>query len=100
MVRLYDVAKVVRTKNSGPFKLTIDIFFNDPEYYVRAKKVLNKELVARLYNISEELVEGIYFVDNVLGIKITIIKKTPSDDLRTTDVYGAQQHGPLIDLNI
>lgn len=46
------------------------------------------------------MVEGVYFVDSVLGVKITMVKEVPSDDVRTSDVYGAQQHGPLIDLDI
>ncbi len=100
MVRLYELTKVIRTKNAGPFKLTIDMFFKDAESYMKVKNKLSKELVARLYGISEELVEGIYCVDSVLGIKITLIKEIPSDDVKATDVYGAQQHGPLIDLEI
>lgn len=100
IVKLYEVAKVVRTKNAGPFKLTIDIFFKDVESYMRAKNKLSRELIAKLYKISKDLIEGVYFVDNVLGIKITIIKEIPSDDVRTSDVYAAQQHGPLIYLDI
>ncbi len=100
MVRLYDVARVIRTKNAGPFKLTIDILFDDISSYLKSKSKLTKELIAKLYNIKEEFVEGIYFVDSVLGVKITMIKDIPSDDIRTSDVYGAQQHGPLIDLEL
>jgi len=100
MVRLYDVAEVIRTKNAGPFKLAIDIFMSNREYYEKLKKMLTKELIARLYNVSEKQVEGIYFVDEIMGIKITLIKTIPSDDIRNTDVYGAQQHGPLINLEI
>jgi dimeric dUTPase (all-alpha-NTP-PPase superfamily) len=100
MVRLYEVARVIRTKNAGPFKLTIDIFLNDVNTYMKLKSKLSKELIAKLYNIREELIEGIHFVDSVLGVKITMIKDIPSDDLRCSDVYGAQQHGPLINLEL
>ncbi len=100
MVKLYEVAKVIRTKNAGPFKLTIDVFLKDVESYAKVKDKLSRELVAKLYNVSEDLIEGIYFVDTILGVKITMIKEIPSDDLRTSDVYGAQQHGPLINLDI
>ncbi|MCS7108553.1 MAG: DUF4387 domain-containing protein [Sulfolobales archaeon] len=100
MVKLYEVAKVIRTKNAGPFKLTIDIFFTNTEFYEKAKNIITKHLISRLYNVSEDFIEGIYFVDSVLGVKITIIKEVPSDDVKTSDVYAAQQHGPLIDLDI
>ncbi len=31
--RLYDLAKVLRSKNAGPFELTLDIMFDDTPYY-------------------------------------------------------------------
>jgi len=101
-VRLYDIAKVIRTKNAGPFKLVIDIFFPNEDVYrlVKESNVLSKKLIAKLYNIPEDRVEGIYFVDSAAGVKITLIKDVASDDITATDVYGAQQHGPLIDLEI
>ena len=29
--RLYDIAKVIRSKNSGPFQITLDVLFEDGE---------------------------------------------------------------------
>lgn len=101
-IKLGDVVKVLRSKNAGPFKLVVDIFFNDREIYERIKNsgIINKKLVAKSYGISESMVEGIYFVDTVLGIKITMLKKVASDDTFTTDVYGAQQHVPMLEMEI
>jgi hypothetical protein len=41
----------------------------------------------------------IYF-DPAKAVKITIVRPIPSGSLGETDVYGAQQHSPLIKLNI
>ena len=102
MVKLKDIVKIVRSKNAGPFKLTIDLFFDDKDKYLLVKnsKTITKRKIAKIYRIPEENVEGIFFVDNVLGIKVTIIKKTASDEIYATDVYGAQQHIPIMDLTI
>lgn len=62
--------------------------------------VLSKESVAEWYRISKDLVEGIYFVDQALGIKITLIKEYPSDHFLSRDCYGAQQHLPLLEVEI
>jgi hypothetical protein len=101
-IKLRDVVKVLRSKNAGPFKLVIDIFFKERETYEKVKSsgVINKKLVAKNYRISESMVEGIYFVDTVLGVKITMLKKVASDDISATDVYGAQQHAPMLEVEI
>ena len=38
MTKLNDIARVIRSKNSGPFLLTFDIIFNDESVYEKAKK--------------------------------------------------------------
>ena len=36
--RLVDVARVIRSKNAGPFELTFDIMFADADSYERVKR--------------------------------------------------------------
>ena len=42
-MKLWEVAKLIRSKNSGPFELTFDVIFKDRETYERARdaKVIN-----------------------------------------------------------
>lgn len=35
MQRLYELTKVLRSKNSGPFEITLDILFDNPQTYRR-----------------------------------------------------------------
>ena len=100
--RLYDLAKVLRSKNAGPFELTLDIMFDDEERYQTVKRsgVINTELVCRLYRVPPEDVYHVVFFDAALGIKITIKRPVDSGGIGDTDVYGAQQHAPLIDVMI
>ena len=51
MTRLCDLAKILRSKNSGPFELTIDIFLPDEASYRRvlSSGMLTAEAVSRLY---------------------------------------------------
>lgn len=101
-MKLGEIAKVIRSKNAGPFKLTLDLLFEDEEAYRKVKNsgAINRKMIAALYKIKPEDVEGIFFIDEVLGIKITFLKKIPSDDPACEDVYGAQQHVPLLDLEL
>src|SRR5947209_3491741 len=52
MATLGDLAKLVRSKNAGPFWLTIDIMFDEAEAYRRARdaEIVNRAAIARLYN--------------------------------------------------
>lgn len=103
-MKLHKLAKVLRSKSAGPFKLTFDLFFETDRAYQRVKRsgILTSALIAGLYNLKPEDVEGIYFVDNARGIKITI-PKPPGEatgDAHCRDIYGAQQYIPLLDVDI
>ncbi len=100
--RLYDVAKVLRSKNSGPFELTLDCLFDDETIYRKVKDsgIINKSLVSQLYHVPESMIVEIVFFDPALGFKITLARKVSSGTTGDTDVYGAQQHAPLMELMI
>jgi len=101
-VSIIDLVKVIRSKNAGPFELTFDIIFKDKLTYEKVKKskVITKELIAKLYHIPIEKV--FYFVefDPANAIKATIVRPVDSGSIGETDVYGAQQHAPLLDIKI
>jgi hypothetical protein len=102
MTKLGELADVMRSKNAGPFMLTIDVIFGSREAYERVKhsRLLTKDRVAKLYKVPESSVHGVYFIDQAYGIKVSLIKKIPSGVPACTDTLGAQQHFPLSQLDI
>lgn len=99
-IKLIDIAKVIRSKNSGPYEITFDIILKDKETFdlVVSRQWINAALIASLYKIKEsDIINIINFVP-ANAIKATIIRPMASGDIRETDVYGAQQHAPLLDL--
>ena len=46
--KLTELARVIRSKNAGPFELTFDIIFKDAESYERARQsgIFSRELAA------------------------------------------------------
>ena len=56
MTTLGDLARLIRSKNAGPFTLTFDVMFDDDATYQRVLKsrVLTKERFARMYKVPEE----------------------------------------------
>ncbi len=102
MARLYDLAKVIRSKNSGPFEITLDALFGDLATYDRVKRsgVITRERIAALYCVPVSDVTTLVFFDPALGFKATFARKTSSGTCLDRDVYGAQQHVPLANVEI
>lgn len=95
---LKDVANVIRSKNAGPFELTLDMLLKEQEMFetLRQRDVINKTVIAELYQIPEKDVISIVYFPNAKAIKATIVRPLPSGALGERDVYGAQQHAPLV----
>ncbi|HWK24209.1 MAG TPA: DUF4387 domain-containing protein [Ureibacillus sp.] len=102
MVKLVEKAKILRSKNAGPFEITLDVLFDEKQVYEEVKNagILTKEVIADLYNISLDDIHHLVFFDQALGIKITIARKISSGSPGDRDVYGAQQHAPLMNLEL
>ena len=100
-MKLWELARLVRAKNAGPFKLTFDILFDNRETYEKVKStgVLSRELFARLYGVEEK--DVLFFEhDTAFAIKASIPRPVFCGDPDDTDIFGGQQHGPLVDIEI
>jgi len=102
LVPLAESAPVVRSKNAGAFWITLDVLFDDVDRYRAAKKsgAITADLIAKLYQRNLEDIEGPFFIDPALAIKMSMVRLVPSGDLDDTDVYGAQQHVPLLNIHV
>ncbi len=101
MLELWQLTKLIRSKNAGPFELTFDIMFKDVESYevVLLLNVLTPKTVSQLYDVPEDEVR-FFKIRDILTIKFSIPRKTFSGDVNDTDVYGGQFHGPLVRLPV
>ena len=100
-VTLGDVAQLIRSKNAGPFLLTLDILFDDRERYeaLKASGILSASAISAMYDVDEENVSIVAY-DAGLAVKITFPRKVISGSPFDRDVYGAQQHAPLVGLRV
>ncbi len=96
------LAKVIRSKNAGPFELTFDIMFDDPAAYELVKKsgVINAARIAEAYRIRVDDVLVCRPYDAAVAFKITIRRPVGSGDIDDRDVYGCQQHVPLTRIEV
>lgn len=100
--RLADVARIVRSKNAGPFEVTLDVIFPDRDTYERARRsgYFTAERVAHLYGVPPESVYDVVFFDPALALKVTMARVRPQGSIGETDTYAAQQHAPLLDVEL
>ncbi len=101
MPKLKNIAKACKSKNAGPFQITFDIMFEDLDTFdkVRRSGSLTPQVIARLYGVSPD---DVLFTEYppALAYKATINRRIPSGAIGDTDIYGAQQHAPLLDIDI
>ena len=99
-VKLVDITDIIRSKNAGPYELTFDIMFKSFEWFEKVCQagVINEALICEKYQIVPEDIISIVEFAPAKAIKVTIKRAFPSGNIGETDVYGAQQHAPLLDL--
>jgi hypothetical protein len=102
MPRLAELANEISSKNAGNFFLTFDVVFDDAAAYERVKRarVLTRERIASLYRMPVEDVLHVVEFDQGLSFKIAVRRLRPSGDVGETDVFGAQQYAPLLDVEV
>ena len=96
-----DLAVLVRSKNAGPFWLTIDIMFDSADNYrrVRDSELVNRAGIARMYRRDPADIIVVNH-DAALAIKVSFPRPQSSGSKLDSDVYGGQQYAPLLSLPI
>lgn len=102
MTRLQDLAQVIRSKNSGPFEITFDVIFAKRETYQRVKNsdVLTHALICKLYSVPKDDIVALLFFEPALAFKFTLRRNWAQGSIGERDTFGAQQHAPLMAVDI
>lgn len=101
MSSLASLARLIRSKNAGPFVLTFDIMFDDVQRYERVKRsgALSREAIATLYGLKPAEVQ-FFFCDHALAVKASIPRPVTQGDISDRDGHGGQQYAPLMEIEI
>jgi hypothetical protein len=100
--KLSEIAKTIRSKNAGVDKITFDVIFPDRNSYaqVRESGVLSRESICRVFGIAAAQISDYFEFAPALAIKFTIYRRTPSGSPGDADIFGSQQYGPLLDIEV
>jgi len=101
MTTLAELARLIRSKNAGPFELTFDIMFDSAAIYERVKGsgAISREVVATCYGLPQCDVK-FFYCDHALAIKASIPRPYFQGDPRDSDSHGGQQYAPLMNIEI
>ncbi|GGX63808.1 DUF4387 domain-containing protein [Streptomyces fructofermentans] len=98
---LGDYAIEVRSKNAGPFWVTMETFMRDSAGYAIAadEAFLNEDVIADLYKVDAALVQ-IYRIPALNVVKISFPRPVTQAGLRDRDIHAGQHHVPLAALRV
>jgi Domain of unknown function (DUF4387) len=96
------LAKTIRSKNAGVDKVTFDVIFEDRAAYelVRRSGVLSRGAICALYGIPDSRISDHVEFDPGLAIKFTLYRTAPSGSVGDPDIFGSQQYGPLLTVEV
>ena len=102
MPQLKEICHTIRSKQAGPFRLTFDLVFRDDATFRRVRDggSISKELIAKLYHRPAGDVTHVVFYEPGRALKITMIRPRVAGDPGDGDIYGCQQHVPLLDAEV
>lgn len=101
MPKLNDVCRYIRSKNAGPFWITVDLFFRDKDLFDRyaCAKELQPESLGAIFGVRPDQV-GCYAVANLAVLKISYPRKDPQGGMIERDLHGGQQYVRIVDLEL
>lgn len=99
---LREIADIVRSKNAGPYRITFDILCKDKSKFelIRSSGAITPQSVAQAYGLSVSDISSFFEIDMANAIKITIKRPRAQGSAGEGDMYGCQQHVPLMNLLI
>ena len=101
MTRLRDVCRHIRSKQAGPFWVTMDIWFDGPESFEKYKDSdgLGPSTFEKLFGTDPDLVKKIPVPDFNL-VKISYPRATPQGGMVERDMHSGQQYVRLLDVEL
>jgi hypothetical protein len=89
MPRLSDIVPKVRSKNAGPFWVTIDVFCGDAPTFARVSAALDTGAVAALYGQPAQLVKR-FDIPDLSVVKFSFPRPVVQGSVADRDMHGAQ----------
>lgn len=101
MPSLGNVCSRIRSKNAGPFWVTVDISFNDADSFARYanSNSLQPEKIAMLFAVDRQMVKR-FVIPEMNLIKVSFPRRHPQGGMEERDMHSGQQYIRLLDVEL
>jgi hypothetical protein len=91
-----DLALEVRSKNAGPFWVTMEVFLRDTAGYavIADPGFLDAPVIANLYGVAADTVQ-LFRIPQLNVVKISFPRPVVQGSLHDRDIHAGQHHVPL-----
>ena len=98
-MRLQDIAHKIRSKNAGPFSVSIDVFCEGEAAFLKLCRELRTEVVAAAINVPSQSIKR-FEIEHLNMIKFSFPRTVPQGSRFDRDMHGAQFAHVLAGLDI
>ncbi len=91
---LGDLALEVRSKNAGPFWMTLEAFMPDDRAYRIADALITAELISDLYQVAPASLQ-VFRIPDLRVVKVSFPRPITQGSLHDRDLHAGQHHVPL-----
>ena len=99
MVKISDIVENVRSKNAGPFWLTIDIFCGTKKKFQIICNELSTESLAKSFQVNISTIKR-YEIEKLRVVKFSLPRPTTQGSNYDRDMHGAAWSSLVADLEI
>lgn len=101
MPNVAQVCSHVRSKNAGPFWITLDLSFRDAASFDRYANAdaLQAAAIGKLFDVDASLVKR-FVIANLLVVKISYPRRHTQGGAHERDMHGGQQYVRLLDVEL
>jgi hypothetical protein len=101
MATVNEICSHVRSKNAGPFWVTVDFFFDGPDNFARYADcdALGPQLFERLYGTDPAMVKR-FPVESLSMLKVSYPRAFPQGGEVERDMHCGQQFVRLLDIEL
>jgi hypothetical protein len=101
MPKVSEICREVRSKNAGPFWMTIDLFFRDRASFDRYADApqFQPAAVGSLFDVDPGLVKR-FPIPDLLALKLSYPRRHPQGGALERDMHGGQQYLRVLDMEV
>lgn len=98
-MQLHELAERVRSKNAGPFWVSIDVFCGDAQRYQTIVNALDRKTVASIYRVDEAQLLR-FEIASLNVVKFSFPRPVVQGSKQDRDMHGAQWSALLAETNL